>query len=593
VLLGPIFSVELTTTGRRTRFVLLRVLYVALLLLSMWTGYSAFIEPAMRRMSTLQQANFARFYFEILAWGQVSAILMVGPALAAGTIAQERERRTLDYLLASDLRSSEIVLSKFAARVVHILYLLLAGLPVLALTRLMGGIDAEGLLMVFLISFSSMLMVAAIAISVSIRSRKAREAVSSVYLILFAWMAWPMLLRVTRMAGLLPMSVFGRWLEPIDWLLRTPNPLEALYTVLHPPPAVAGAPGPWWSVTLLVLLQSLITAACLATAIWSLRRVHRRFAGAIDKPTVWRWPRRTRPVGDRPMLWKELYRERISAKSNLAAQFAAGLIVLGVIVATGWNFWDAWVLGGTPESFVTYVAVMGMITGCAGLLLIGSRAAGSITSEKERDCWVSLLSTTLTGREIVNAKIMGNLYAARGVFLLMAFLWCMAAIIQPRFVLAAVPLAITLGGQALFATSLGVLISLRATSTLRAMGATMALLIFIGGGYMACFAPFLMTGPPPDEGFLLIISAMVPFLLAFPPIVCAEGWPRGREGAVLPFAFILGTIGYWVAGCILWQQAVEQFDRWSGRMRAWRYWDGPPPEAAAVPIATQPVEVPS
>ena len=117
-------------------------------------------------------------------------ILVTLAALAAGTIAQERERRTLDYLLASDLGSGEIVMGKFAARVVQVAYLMLAGLPVLALTRLLGGIDAASVVMVFIISLCTMLMVAAFSIMVSARSRKAREAVSSVYMVLLAWLAW-------------------------------------------------------------------------------------------------------------------------------------------------------------------------------------------------------------------------------------------------------------------------------------------------------------------------------------------------------------------------------------------------------------------
>jgi hypothetical protein len=443
----------------------------------------------------------------------------------------------------------------------------------------MGGVDFDSLLMVFIVSFSSMLLVAAIGIAVSVHARKAREAVSTVYLILFAWLAWPLLLLVTRLFGFLPTVLYGPWLGRVDWLLRTPNPFDALRMILHPPLTAAGIANPWQNVAQLVLMHLLITSGCLAIAVGRIRPVQRRLAGKADQPPVWRWRWQRVPVLiDRPMLWKELYIERVSVKSSLAAQVAASLIVVGVIGATAWNFWNSRFMGGTPEEFVTYTALMSVVIGCAGLLLIGSRAAGSITSEKERDCWVSLLGTTLSGQEIVTAKVLGNIYAGRGVFLLMAFLWGMATVVKPAFVLAAIPLAITLGGQALFATSLGLLISLRSTSTLRAMGGTMGLLILIGGGYLAFCAPFLMMSNSPDESFILLVSALVPFLLAFPSIVCAEGWPNGAEGAVLTAAFVFGTIGYWVAGCITWQYAIQQFDQWSGRMRPWRYWDAQPIE---------------
>jgi len=46
-------------------------------------------------------------------------------------IAEEKERKTLDFLLASDLRSREIVLGKLASRLAYLTLVLLTGLPLL------------------------------------------------------------------------------------------------------------------------------------------------------------------------------------------------------------------------------------------------------------------------------------------------------------------------------------------------------------------------------------------------------------------------------------------------------------------------------
>ena len=48
------------------------------------------------------------------------AVLLLTPTLVAGVIADERQRKTLHYLLASRLSSGEIILGKLAARLLHV-----------------------------------------------------------------------------------------------------------------------------------------------------------------------------------------------------------------------------------------------------------------------------------------------------------------------------------------------------------------------------------------------------------------------------------------------------------------------------------------
>ena len=50
--------------------------------------------------------------------GQAVAVLFLAPVLVAGAIAEEKQRKTLHYLLASRLSSLEIVVGKLAARLI-------------------------------------------------------------------------------------------------------------------------------------------------------------------------------------------------------------------------------------------------------------------------------------------------------------------------------------------------------------------------------------------------------------------------------------------------------------------------------------------
>jgi hypothetical protein len=120
------------------------------------------------------------------------------------------------------------------------------------------------------------------------------------------------------------------------------------------------------------------------------------------------------------------------------------------------------------------------------------------------------------------------------------------------------------------------------------MGATVGVALFVGGGYMLCCMPVLFAGPG-DDMLLLTMSLLVPYLLAFPQIVCVEGLP-GHEGGVMVAAYLLGNIFYAVAALVLTSVSIGDFERRAGRVHGrppgWRT-HGPlgaaPPVRVSVP----------
>jgi ABC-type transport system involved in multi-copper enzyme maturation permease subunit len=151
-MLGPIFRVELVSIARRRRYFALRVLYASLILMVLWMTYESTnaFRYGTAHQSIQQAAALAAGFFISFSWLQLLAILFVGPAMAVGTIATERERRTIEYLFVTDLSNSEIVLGKTFARLTLMAQFVLVGLPILFLFRLLGGIPAEALLASFL-----------------------------------------------------------------------------------------------------------------------------------------------------------------------------------------------------------------------------------------------------------------------------------------------------------------------------------------------------------------------------------------------------------------------------------------------------------
>jgi len=77
----------------------LRVLYAAILFFLLWMNYERSVwlrlGPVAHADST--GAAFAAEFFAHVFVTQLLAVLLVGPALAAASIAAERERRTIEY----------------------------------------------------------------------------------------------------------------------------------------------------------------------------------------------------------------------------------------------------------------------------------------------------------------------------------------------------------------------------------------------------------------------------------------------------------------------------------------------------------------
>lgn len=73
----------------------------------------------------------------------VLLLAFIAPAMAAGAISGERERRTYDLLMVTRASPLGIVLGKWLASVMYLLWLVIAALPVLAVVYLYGGVPAR------------------------------------------------------------------------------------------------------------------------------------------------------------------------------------------------------------------------------------------------------------------------------------------------------------------------------------------------------------------------------------------------------------------------------------------------------------------
>ncbi len=113
---------------------------------------------------------------------------LIAPALTAGAISIEREQQTLELLLLTRLSSANLVLGKLLSSLSFALIILLCGLPVGAISFLLGGVDPAQFIWSLAVIFSVIIIFGAIGIYCSARFSKTTTAVVMSYVICLAWL---------------------------------------------------------------------------------------------------------------------------------------------------------------------------------------------------------------------------------------------------------------------------------------------------------------------------------------------------------------------------------------------------------------------
>jgi ABC-type transport system involved in multi-copper enzyme maturation permease subunit len=591
---GPVFHSELLTTARRGRYYLLRSAYALTLLLILWAIYSVWLAETGVSLSTNQAGWFALSAFGGLAVGQMILVLTLTPALVSGVIADEKRRKTLHYLLASRLTGPEIVIGKLLARMLHVGVLLGVSLPVLSMLVLFGGVDPLLILLACGAAASTAWFLAALSIWVSTIARRAREALFISYGIEFLWLFLPVMVRYSPSVGWpIADQVLG---TAMDWMAAS-SPVEVgrekiFFGALSGPISLAA------SLVQMIQLQAIAGAILTALAAWQVRPVFRaqEGAGSTRRGLLGALTRRrsgriwSRPaLGDRPMLWKELFTSRARGFVRLIAVLltltAGGCLLYWTIWLGSMAFLEMWERGYAPEGFRWQFALDRMrfawflqavipLIYVAGILSVAGAAASSITSEHEDDTWTSLTATDLTGREIVLAKMLGALWRPRAIvvsiFLLAAFGVITGAIHPLSFPI----LALSLVVYGWFAVALGTWISLQLRSTWRAQFLTISglLLVNISGQALLSnldrWAPLLWPGFTPYEISKTLLDMNFRQQWAVP----GRWWGRVFTGVEygprwLILFGILSLVAYLASAVILTCLALRRFEAVAGRAR--------------------------
>ncbi len=232
VTVNPVLRRELVERMRGARTPVVITIYLALLSGILYLVYSinrdARTDPWESAAS--QVASAGRGIFEWLVFFMVLLVLFLVPGVTSGAIAGERERQTLVPLQVTLLRPRSILLGKVAASTAFLLLLLVATLPLLAVSYLIGGVSvAQVLSAVAIVTFIG-LVLAAVSAGISACVRRVQAATVLAYGLTLLLVVGTLL--VFAAASLVDTSRGTDDANAPAWILA-PNPLAAVADVIE------------------------------------------------------------------------------------------------------------------------------------------------------------------------------------------------------------------------------------------------------------------------------------------------------------------------------------------------------------------------
>ncbi len=510
-------------------------------------------------------------------------ILGLAPLLVAGSVAEEKARGTLGLILAGRLSSLEIVADKLAARLLVVLVLVVAGLPVLALIGLLGGIDPGELLMAYGLTLSSAWFAASLSMLVSVHARSASGAVVGAYAASFAWLVLPVWF-VAWLGRLSPSGVVD-WLRPVAREVARSSPLSILSPMEVWGRRVMTPMGQVRAAEEMAALQVLGGLVLLALAAWRLRPVYRAQVGGV-KGNRLGWLARVAglrsrsrpPCGDDPMAWKERYAPEFAWLARLSLLLGLALIVHSVRFQffsdhryVGQAFDEMFIYGldigtwgahGGARAGLNYVLCeQAAILFTAGLVASTILAASGIAGERSRGTWSALLGTPLDRRGILRAKMWGAVRAVR-VLLGMMLVFYLASMAATALHPVGFVLVVT-GASAFlwFAVALGTYVSARSKNANQAIGRTVLILAAVNLAPVAALYPFAGR-----QSISLATPALLMFLaMSRMHVRSLSGAIANQPSAILIVLLFLGIIlAHAVGAWVLTGSAARRIERDEG-----------------------------
>ncbi|MCA9231569.1 MAG: ABC transporter permease subunit [Planctomycetales bacterium] len=588
MLIGPVFSREVTTTPRSWRLYASRAVYVAALFALVLTAWLILIgSQQVRGLGDL--ARFGSAVFGLLAPLQLAMAIAFSALLTAAAVAQEKDRRTLDLLLMTNLSNAELVLGKLLASMLSVLVLIVAASALLMLITLLGGVSYGQVLRVLAVTFTAAAVAGSLGSTIALWREKTFQSLAMTALVLVLWLLGGEILA----SGVQHASWLGISTE--QWAIAT-TPFRAILAAIRPLEATDSLFGVYGGPVVLFLLVS--SAFAVLLNLWAIVRVRtwnpiqeqRQSVTEADTEehstttkTAARGKRevKSREVWDNPILWREIMTWAYGKK--IVVIRLAYLVVFAICAVALISYLgdDDRNMSRTAIQLAAAKPVVPLVV--IGLVLVNALAVTSLTNERDLRALDLLLVTDLTPKEIVLGKLGGIFYNSKEMVLLplvmCVVLWYTEHLTTENLAF----LVLSLLVMNVFVAMLGVHSGMTYLESRTAVAVSLSTVLFLLLGIAVCmrmmmafqssftyqfqaFTAFMLGG---GAGLFMALGSRNPssaiglmsMVTPFATFYVLTSYLQGNFG----FAFLVTAVTYGFATAAMLIPAIDEFDVATGR----------------------------
>ncbi|MFN9718540.1 MAG: ABC transporter permease [Planctomycetota bacterium] len=408
----PLLRRELIEQANRRRTYILRfigaIAILSLVLLRFSSSLTSPFAGIQARTPNPFQGSGGRIFRELIPI-LFRFVELLMPALICGSIAMEKERNTLGTLFVTRLSPMTIVFEKLASRLIPMFSFLLLTFPVMAFVYSLGGVDTDLLVATMWLLFVESILFASIGLMCS--SFFSTTVTAFIWAYVFTGLLIVISSLIPGLTGYwiwtsqfqqAPMIVFGAapsWFTPpqfmADATLSSASKMFRLFIISLPILLFSGA-------CILLTRLFLYRRAFVSSSSILLRlfkAVDAFFTRLNDRTTggvVIVKDHNSLPAFD-PVAWRER-----SKKSLGKARYLFRIL----LVLEGPALFICVTAASTGQGIEPLRAILTLMWCIAAIILI-VKSSTMISSERTRETLDALLSTPLTGREILQQKIDG------------------------------------------------------------------------------------------------------------------------------------------------------------------------------------------
>ena len=498
MLVGPVFSREVTIAPRRPKMYITRSIYAVSLLVLMATAW--LMVTGTQRIGNIGDiARFGSILFRILAPLQVALVLFMAALQSASAVAQEKDKKTLILLLLTRMTNSELVLGKLFASLVNVSVMLIAATPIFMFVCLFGGTSFAQVGWTMAVTFATALVAGSLGSTLALWREKTFQTLAMTAIIIVVWLGlWEL---VAGMANPLIEGFSNTQLASYF------NPIRAITAITN------DVSGNWMGGGLPFILSSVVIAFLLnGVAIWRVRkwnpnreiRTGQQVEEDVESESVSIFgkveegekedesrrsshvdarvrtaSRESREVWDNPVLWRESMTWAYGPKIIFVRLIYVLMVIAAGVVCHFMLGQDVVSEMGTriPE-FAKPLAPLFLVS----LVIVNALAVNTITNERDGRSLDLLLVTDLSPKEFIFGKILGVLYVAKEMVIL-PMLLCVYLCIQGAInVEILIYLLIGLAVMNIFVTTLGIHCGMIYSNSRQAIGVSIGTVFFLSLG---------------------------------------------------------------------------------------------------------------